>query len=633
MKVNLSKFALWSPFRSLLRTRFAPRWLVLGLDLVWASCALFVAALLRFDFRVPGHEWEVLAKFLPWFWSIRAALFVATRSHAGIIRHTGSRDAMRIFWSVTAGSIAFIGANFIAALLTPSGKYLAPFSILAIEWLGSVVGLIAFRLIVKWIYINSRRSNGEMLQVAIYGAGEAGMMAKRALDRDLATAGMRVLAFIDDDKGKVGKKLEGTDILSAAEARQLFQSGRVDRLILAIRNLPEARRKAMVDLALKHGVRPLHVPPIENWIGGELSAGQIRELKIEDLLGRAPIQLGAEPVKRLIGGKRVAVTGAAGSIGSECVRQILMHHPASLLAVDQAETPMHDLWVDLNKLGVGDIIDLQVGDIRDAQQVRDTFEAFRPDIVIHAAAYKHVNMMEGQPWQAFETNVVGTLNVIEAAMACGAERFIQVSTDKAVNPTSVMGATKRLAELLVISQVGRSKTQLITTRFGNVLGSNGSVIPLFRAQIAAGGPVTVTDAEITRYFMTIPEAVSLILQAGAMGQGGDVFLFDMGEAVKILDLAYKMIRLSGLEPEKDIEVKITGMRPGEKLHEELRLDQEDLLSTPHEKIMRVAHRAEIPGNLLEAIQAVASKRADHSAALELLQGCLPEYHPKMKGRV
>jgi FlaA1/EpsC-like NDP-sugar epimerase len=302
-----------------------------------------------------------------------------------------------------------------------------------------------------------------------------------------------------------------------------------------------------------------------------------------------------------------------------------MHHPSALLAVDQAETPMHDLWVDLNKLGVGDIIDLQVGDIRDAQQVRDTFEEFRPDIVIHAAAYKHVNMMEGQPWQAFETNVVGTLNVIRAAMASGAERFIQVSTDKAVNPTSVMGATKRLAELLVISQVGRSKTQLITTRFGNVLGSNGSVIPLFRAQIAAGGPVTVTDTEITRFFMTIPEAVSLILQAGAMGQGGDVFLFDMGEAVKILDLAHKMIRLSGLEPEKDIEVRITGMRPGEKLHEELRLDQEDLLPTPHQKIMRVAHTAEIPDDLMEAIQAVAARRADHDAALELLQRCLPEY--------
>ena len=620
--------SLFPAMDKVLRNRFAPRWLVLLMDLSLALLSLALAALLRFDFHVPRHEWIVLRDFLPWFVALRFAGFQAFRTYAGIIRHTGSTDAQRVFWAVSVGSAAFVAANLLASTWQADHKFLVPFSIVAIEWLGSVVALIAVRLMIKWLLMASRRFDGELIQVAIYGAGEAGMMAKRALDRDLATASMKVAAFIDDDPGKVGKKLEGVDILSPQEARRLFQSGRIDRLILAIRNLATEKRRDMVDMALGSGVRSLHVPPVEQWIGGELSAGQLRELRIEDLLGRPAIHIGDSKVPEFIQGQRFVVTGAAGSIGSECVRQILMHKPAALLAVDQAETPMHDLMLELTKLGVMDHVSLQIGDIRDAKQVRDTLTAFQPDVVIHAAAYKHVPMMERQPWQAFETNVVGTLNVLEASIASGASAFLQVSTDKAVNPTSVMGATKRLAELLVMAHDGRTKTRLITTRFGNVLGSNGSVIPLFRAQIAAGGPVTVTDADITRFFMTIPEAVSLILEAGSMGEGGEVFLFDMGEAVRILDLAQKMISLAGLEPGKDIEVQITGMRPGEKLHEELRSQAEDYLPTHHQKIMRVAHKATVPEDLMERIRACAADRANHEAARELLTQSIPEYQSR-----
>ena len=617
--------ALSPAFDQFLRHRFAPRWLVLALDLCLVLLALVAAALLRFDFQVPEHEWAVLWRFLPWFVGFRLLGFRLFETYAGIIRHTGSADAQRVFWALSLGSIAFVLGNFISAQVQPDHKFLAPFSIVAIEWLSSVVALIAVRLLIKWALMSSRRFDGEWIQVAIFGAGEAGLMAKRAIDRDLATARMRVATFVDDDPGKIGKKLEGVDILSLQEARRLFESGRIHRLIFAVRDLPSEKRRRLVDLALASGVRPLHVPPIEQWIGGELSVGQIRELRIEDLLGRPPIQIDEHLVPSTIRGKRVAVTGAAGSIGSECVRQLMMHKPAQLLAIDQAETPMHDLLLEMTKLGVHSHMDLQIGDVRDARQVHDTLMAFRPDVVVHAAAYKHVPMMEKQPWQAFDTNVVGTLNVLESAISSGAKQFIQVSTDKAVNPTSVMGATKRMAELVVMAHHGSSPTRLITTRFGNVLGSNGSVIPLFRAQIAAGGPVTVTDAEVTRFFMTIPEAVSLILEAGSMGEGGEVFLFDMGEAVRILDLAQKMISLAGLEPGKDIEVQITGMRPGEKMHEELSSQKEDHLPTHHKKIMRVAHRADLPLDLIPRIRACAEDKGNHAAAMELLSNCIPEY--------
>jgi FlaA1/EpsC-like NDP-sugar epimerase len=461
--------------------------------------------------------------------------------------------------------------------------------------------------------------------VAIFGAGEAGLIAKHTIDRELGESSMRVVAFIDDDRTKVGKKLEGVDVFNAYEAERLFMRGGVDRVILSIQNLSTERRRSMVDLALKHGVRPLDVPPVDKWINGELSVGQIRELNIEDLLGRTPIALSAEAAQSSILGKRICITGAAGSIGSEIVRQVLIHRPAAVLAIDQAETPLHDLHVELNRTGSQDAVDLQVGDIRDGKQLSETLVAFKPDIVFHAAAYKHVPLMEKQPWQAFETNVLGTHRALRAAIEAGCERFVMISTDKAVNPTSVMGCTKRLAELLVLHEGSKADIRCVITRFGNVLGSNGSVIPLFKQQIERGGPITVTDAEVTRYFMTIPEAVSLVLEASAIGEKNNVFVFDMGESVRILDLANKMIALAGMEAGRDIEVVITGLRPGEKMHEELLSQRESLLPTHHEKIMR----AQTPGTLastdMDAIAALATDQGNHSATRQLLAALIPEY--------
>lgn len=612
--------------KQLLPQSHAPRWIVTGIDLFIAVTALYGAALLRFEFEIPANEWEVWLHFLPIFLAVRLGCAMAFRTYAGIIRHTGLADARRLLVSNLIGTLVFAVANF-AWALQGTGAYLIPFSILGIEWLIATGAMISSRWFVKWLYVYNRRLPGVQTQVAIFGAGEAGLIAKHSIDRELGDSSMRVIAFIDDDKSKVGKKLEGVDVYNASEAERLFQRGRVDRVILSIQNLNSERRRQMVDMALRHGVRPLDVPPVDKWINGELSVGQIQELHIEDLLGRKPIALSAEAAAQSITGKRVCITGAAGSIGSEIVRQVLVQKPSAVLAIDQAETPLHDLHVELTRTGSQDAVDLQVGDIRDGEQLKETLIGFQPDVVFHAAAYKHVPLMEKQPWQAFETNVLGTQRTLQAAIASGCARFVMISTDKAVNPTSVMGCTKRLAELLVLHAGSKANIHTVITRFGNVLGSNGSVIPLFRQQIERGGPITVTDAEVTRYFMTIPEAVSLVLEASALGEKNNVFVFDMGESVRILDLAHKMIALAGLEVDKDIKVVITGLRPGEKLHEELLSQREALLPTHHEKIMR----AETPGTLtddhLVQLTELASDKGNHQAAIDLLAKLIPEYQP------
>lgn len=607
----------------ILPTKHAPRWIVSGIDLVVSFCCLYVAALLRFEFFIPRNEWEVWLNFLPVFIIVRFTSNLLFRTSAGIIRHTGLADARRIILANSSASFVFIFANLTSAFVG-DGTYWIPFSILGMEWVLSNTAMISSRWLVKWLYLQNRRLPGIQTQIAIFGAGEAGLIAKQAIDRELGDSSMKVVVFIDDDKNKVGKKIEGVDIISAEEANSLFQNGRIDRLILSIQNLVPERRRQIVDQALKHGVRPLDVPPVDRWINGELSFGQIRELNIEDLLGRAPIQLDEAHSKDILG-QRIVITGAAGSIGSELVRQVLSHKPASLLAIDQAETPMHDLHLELARLGLTDRVELQLGDVRDANQLLETLVQFRPDIVFHAAAYKHVPLMEKQPWQSFETNAMGTLNTVRAAQAAKSKKFVFISTDKAVNPTSIMGATKRLAELLLLHECASSQMQCVITRFGNVLGSNGSVIPLFRRQIEAGGPITVTDEDVTRYFMTIPEAVSLVLEAAYMGEKDDVFVFDMGESIKIIDLARKMIALAGMEEGKDIKLAITGLRPGEKLHEELLSERESLLPTHHEKIMRASTPPSLSAEKLEIIQDLAKRRGDHRQTLEVLKSFITEF--------
>ncbi len=598
--------------------------MVMGIDISIAAIALFGAALLRFEFVIPKDEWQTWLKFLPYFLLGRFATFLLFQTSAGIIRHTGISDARRILLANSAATILFAVANVVNATVL-SGVYLIPFSILGIEWLMTNGTMVSSRLVMKWLYLQDRRNPGVQSQVVIFGAGEAGIIAKQAIDRELGENRMRIVAFIDDASTKVGKKLDGIDILSPMEANRLFAKGGIDRLILSVQALTLERRQQLVDMALKHGVRPLDVPPVDRWINGELSVKQIRELHIEDLLGRDTIELNQKDAFASITGKRIVITGAAGSIGSELVRQVLVHKPASLLAIDQAETPMHDLHLEIKNLGVSEHVQLQIGDVRDREQMIHTLKRFQPDMVFHAAAYKHVPLMESQPWQAFETNVMGTYNTLVAAQQSGCDRFVLISTDKAVNPKSVMGATKRMAEKVVRFQASHHDTRCIITRFGNVLGSNGSVIPLFRKQIESGGPITVTSAEVTRYFMTIPEAVSLVVEAGAMGAGDDLLVFDMGESIRILDLAHKMIALAGLEVDKDIRVKITGLRPGEKLHEELLSSKEALLKTHHPKIRRAQTADKMNEFEMEELHALLNHRGNHKATMEVLMALLPEY--------
>lgn len=430
--------------------------------------------------------------------------------------------------------------------------------------------------------------------MAIYGASDVGISTKRALEHDM-TANIQMVLFLEDDHRKVGKNIDGIKIFSSSLLEDLLKQYAIDELIIASTKLPSKRKNQIVDFCLDEKIIVFTVPPLKNWINGQLSSKQLQNVKIEDLLEREQIKIYNEILFKQLHNKTVLVTGAAGSIGSEIVRQLIQYKPKLMLLNDNAETPLHDIELELKELNISNY-KLLLGDIRNELIVERFFETFQPDFVYHAAAYKHVPMMEHSPLEAVCTNIGGTKLLADMAVKYKVERFVMISTDKAVNPTNVMGASKRIAEMYVQSlyqhqellfqtNLNTHRTKFITTRFGNVLGSNGSVIPRFKKQIDAGGPVTVTHPDITRYFMTIPEACQLVLEAGSMGNGGEIFVFDMGRPVKIVDLARKMIKLSGLEPDEDIKIEYSGLRPGEKLYEELLNNAENTLNTYHEKIL------------------------------------------------
>lgn len=519
----------------------------------------------------------------------RLLLFLFFGTFKNIIRYTSTTDAIRISATIILGSLLFVIGNIVSyyGLGRPN---LVPYSIIIIELMMTAGLILGYRVLLKVAFLEMRAPTKEKTWVVVFGAGESGIITKRAIDRD-AGSKYRVLAFFDDDLRKAGKKIEGIPIYNAEKLEETLNQNQVAHVILAIQNLSPARKAEITDLCLQYKTKVLVVPPVRRWINGELSFKQIRKINIEELLERDVIQISNDKVGQEIAGKVVLITGAAGSIGSELVRQVSEFHPAMLLCVDQAETPMFHLQNELDQHRFKDY-KIIIGDICDEKKMRMIFSTYKPDIVFHAAAYKHVPMMEQNPSEAVRNNVLGTRVLADFAMEYNTGKFVFISTDKAVNPTNVMGASKRIAEMYVQAHDKKANTRFITTRFGNVLGSNGSVIPQFRKQIESGGPITVTDAEVTRYFMTIPEAVSLVLEAGTMGQGGEIFIFDMGKSVKILDLAQKMILLSGLTLGKDIQIEFTGLRPGEKLYEELLADKENTLPTYHDRIMiaRVENR-------------------------------------------
>ncbi|RMG77193.1 MAG: polysaccharide biosynthesis protein, partial [Bacteroidetes bacterium] len=497
--------------------------------------------------------------------------------------YTSTDDAFNTFLSVIAGSFTLVVANVIRYYLVDQ-KFVLPFSVLIIEFFITLFFVLSYRIGIKVLYLELRNPVKNRAEVIIYGAGEAGLITKRAVEQD-RNSRLKVIAFLDDNPKLKRKHLEGVKIYEPEKIDKLIEKYQPSHLIISSRKIKPEKKKTIIEKCLQNNINVLNVPPVKTWINGELSFKQIKQINIEDLLGREPIEIETSKIARQVNNKTILITGAAGSIGSELVRQLFKFNPQKLVLLDIAESPLYELdnelKTDVNKIPY----EIVIGDVRNNARMKRVFDYFKPELVFHAAAYKHVPLMEDNPAESVLTNVFGTKITADLALEYGVEKFVLISTDKAVNPTNVMGATKRMAELYVQTLNQENKTKYIVTRFGNVLGSNGSVIPLFKKQIERGGPITVTHPEITRYFMTIPEACQLVLQAATNGQGGEVFVFDMGESVKIVDLAKKMIKLSGLELGKDIQIVFTGLRPGEKLYEELLADKENTLPTPHKKVM------------------------------------------------
>ena len=562
---------------------YTPRWIVFLIDLFICGISISSAFLLRFNFNIPPEHYSGLSFVIPYVLFVRSVTFLIFKTYAGIIRYSGAKDTERIFIVSISGSVLFIIINAISFYFV-NGKYIIPFSIVVIDFLLTVFLMASFRLATKIIYQELYNPSKEKTDVIIYGAEQFGVITKRTLDRD-AESKHKVLAFIDIKASNLGKTLEGVTIYHPDDLPYLLNKNTVEKLIIAKEDIEPEEKQDIIERCLQYDIRVLSVPDINTWINGELSFNQIKEIKIEDLLERPPIVLDINKIKKKLLNKTILVTGAAGSIGSEIVRQLINFNPKRVVLFDQAESPLYDMELDLQEKFNFYNFDIVIGNIADEYRIKKLFDAFHPDIVFHAAAYKHVPMMENNPTEALRTNILGTKIIADISHKYKVEQFVMVSTDKAVNPTNVMGASKRIAEIYIQAFNQVSDTNFITTRFGNVLGSNGSVILRFKKQIDKGGPVTVTHPEVTRYFMTIPEACQLVLEAGAISNGGEIFIFDMGKSVKIIDLAKKMIKLSGLTIGKDIQIKFTGLRPGEKLYEELLNDMENTVPTHHTKIM------------------------------------------------
>ena len=569
-----------------------PRWVIVVLDLFISLFALTLAYLIRFDLKADANtienEWSVLSKSLFLFFAFKFIVFYLFKIHKGLVRHTSTEDLKRIFYALTTCSLLFLIFGIIRYMYF-DGSFLFPTSVLIVEYISSLLLLVGSRFLVKLFYLETIKNKDEIENILIYGAGISALITKKTIENDPRN-NQKIIGFIDDNLKLAGTRIEGIKVYASSELSNTLSEFDIKTVIIAIQNPNPINQKIIIDTCISLNIQIQKVPNPKSWINGEFSTKQLTKIKIEDLLGRNSILLEKDKVEKELQQKIILITGAAGSIGSGITEQIALFNPKLLILLDQAESPLFDLQFTLLNDFPELKFELVIGDVCNEIRMRNLFKTFNPQLVFHAAAYKHVPMMEMNPSEAVATNILGTKIIADLSDSFKVEKFVMISTDKAVNPTNVMGASKRIAEMYVENKNKASETNYITTRFGNVLGSNGSVIPIFQKQIEKGGPITITDERITRYFMTISEACQLVLEAGAMGKGGEIFIFEMGESVKIIELAKKMIALSGLELGRDIDIKIIGLRPGEKLYEELLANEENTLPTHHSKILIAKNR-------------------------------------------
>ncbi len=578
-----------------------PRWIIFSLDLFICFLSLTLAYAIKSNFDFSNLNYVAFSRNILILSTISIIVFLTVKTYAGIIRYTSVQDSIRILFAVSISNGLFL---LISAITAALGKLpMISNSVLIINGLACFLLMVTYRVLVKYFFLYIKNLKLDKRRVIIYGAGEAGVATKRTLDHD-RKVNKNIIAFVDDDQRKIGKTIDGITILDAKDLPALIVGHGVDEIIFASYTIPPDHKNSVVDICLENDIKVLNIPPHEAWQSGKLQPMQIQKINIEDLLNRKSIEIDITGIQTELKGKRILITGAAGSIGSEIVRQLMKFDTGLIIMCDQSETALHHLYLEIEETHTDLNFHAFIGDVRDEKRMQHLFQTYRPHYVYHAAAYKHVPMMEDNPAEAVKTNVLGTKTIADLSVKYSVQKFVMISTDKAVNPTNVMGASKRIAEIYVqslnkyisnrdytfkngLSHLNHtsSNTRFITTRFGNVLGSNGSVIPRFKQQIEKGGPVTVTHPEITRFFMTIPEACRLVLEAGCMGTGGEIYIFDMGKSVKINELAKTMIRLAGLVPNHDIKIEYTGLRPGEKLFEELLNDNENTMPTHHEKIM------------------------------------------------
>ncbi len=618
-------------FHRYLSAKVLPIWTILLIDVLIIVVSSLLAYALRYDFRSIFLESSTIDKTIVCTVIVNLVFFRIFRTYSNVLRFSSFIDIMRIFVSLTVSyALLMISSVLLSSYMDVR---LAPVSVFFMAYIISFAMMSCSRIVVKMFYELLNFDGSHSANVFIYGAKEAGVNIAKALRVNLRNH-YRLRGFIADEPELINKVMMGVKVFANDETLiDVLNDRDVHTIIISPAKMEELKRSDMADRLLAHNIKLMTAPPLSEWSGQTLNRTQLKEIQIEDLLQRNPIEIDIHKVASHLEGKRVMITGAAGSIGSEIMRQVASFNPYKLILVDQAETPLHDIRLELQDRWRDIDAETIIADISNATRMEDIFREYKPQYIFHAAAYKHVPMMEDNVSESIQINVYGTRTIADLAVKYGAEKFVMISTDKAVNPTNVMGCSKRICEIYVqslakkLQQKGGHVTQFITTRFGNVLGSNGSVIPRFRDQIQRGGPVTVTHPEIIRYFMTIPEACRLVLEAGSMGNGGEIYIFDMGKPVKIVDLAKRMISLSG---RTDVKIEFTGLRHGEKLYEELLNVKELTKPTYHEKIMIATVREYDYDEVKERIQKLidVSYTYDQMKIVSAMKDIVPEFISK-----